>query len=364
MMVDYRATANRFRSIFVQRSRYISALLAVLALGVLVGTMNARPTRAAVPQTYVVQVGAGGPANIDLLQFAPGSLKVHRGDTVTWLINGFHNVHVGSTKPLDLVIAPEVEGKPLPQANPQIFFPSGPASGAAYQGGEAGSGVPLPMPGAPPPSPAFSLVIDVEPGTSIAYLCDIHPGMAGSLLVVDDDETIPTPAEVAVQTAVEFGGSIGAASEAATKMEAESVNTALSSGSKVAVQMGNDVGRAAIQQFFPYVSVIKAGESVTWQFGENAMEPHTVSMPALRGQDIAPVPQEGKPPILAMGPSLAPMTESGATIKTGDKFSSGLLIPIPGQLPTYTLTFADPGVYPYACNIHAGMNGVVVVMPQ
>jgi len=167
-----------------------------------------------------------------------------------------------------------------------------------------------------------------------------------------------------MQAAAEFGASIGAASDSANKMEAASAKMMLSAGDKAAVQMGNDVGRAAIDQFFPYVTVIKAGESVTWKFGEGAIEPHTVSMPPLRGQEVAPMPQEGKPPILAVGPGIAPMTQSGATIKSGDKFSSGLLMPIPGQLPTFSLTFADPGVYPYVCNIHPGMNGVVVVMAK
>jgi plastocyanin len=349
------------RRFFAERARLILMLMSIFALGVLIGATNARSARAATAQTYVVQVGAGGPANTDLLQFAPGTLKVHRGDTVTWLINGFHNVRVGAAKPVDFVITPEVNGKPLPQVNPQIFFPSGPKSGAAYEGGEAGSGVPLPMPNAPPPSPAFSLKIDVKPGTSVAYLCDIHPGMAGSLAVVEDSETIPSPAEVAVQAALEFGASIGAASEAAIKLEAESAKMIPSTGGQASVQMGNDVGRAVTLQFFPYVTTIKAGESVTWKFGDSAVEPHTVSMPPIRGQEVVPMPQEGKPPILAVGPSLAPMTQSGATVKAGEKFSSGLLVPVPGKVPTFTLTFAEPGVYPYTCNIHPAMNGVVVV---
>ena len=362
MKVDYGVTINRLRSLFAEHPRLLFVLVGVLTLGLLVGARDARSAQAASAQTYVVQVGAGDIANTALLQFAPGSLKVHRGDTVTWLINGFHNVHLGATKPADMLIAPEVKGKPLPQFNPQIAFPSGAKSGSAYQGGEAGSGVPLPMPGAPPPSPAFSLVIDMKSGASIAYLCDIHPGMAGSLTVVEDSATIPSPAEVAVQAAAEFGASSAATSEAATKMETESAKLMQSSGGKASVQMGYDVGRAAILQFFPYVTMIKAGDSVTWKYSEGAIEPHTVSFPSMRGQEVVPMPQEGKPPILTAGPALAPMTQSGATIKAGDKFSSGLLEPVPGKLPTFTLTFADVGVYPYVCNLHAGMNGVVVVM--
>ncbi len=361
MKVNYDTTFNRLNAFFTEHPRGIFVLVGILALGMVVGAAGTRSAQAATTQTYIVQVGVQGPANSDLLQFAPGSLKVHRGDTVTWLINGFHNVHLGATKSANVIIAPDVNGKPLPQFNPQVAFPFGPKSGSTYQSGEAGSGVPLPGSGL---STVFSLVIDAQPGTAIAYLCDVHPGMAGSLTVVDDSEKIPNPAEVAVQAAAEFGASIGTASDSANKVEAASAKLMLSAGSKAAVQMGNDVGRAAIDQFFPYVTVIQVGESVTWKFGESAIEPHTVSMPPLRGQEVAPTPQDGKPPILAVGPGIAPMTQSGATIKTGDKFSSGLLMPIPGQLPTFSLTFADPGVYPYVCNIHPGMNGVVVVMAK
>jgi plastocyanin len=364
MKAHYLVTTKHLRSLFTTYPRFIFLFLGIFALGIFVGSTDTYSVQAATAQSYIVQVGAGGPANTDLLQFAPGSLKVHRGDTVTWMINGFHNVHVGAIKPLDMVVAPEVDGKPFPQFNPKIAFPSGPPSGSAYQGGEAGSGVPLPMPGSPPPSPAFSLVLDVKPGTSIAYLCDIHPGMAGSLTVVEDSEKIPSPTEVSIQAAAEFGASIGTAMDTANKMETESAKMMQSNVDKATVQMGGDVGRAAINQFFPYTAVIKAGESVTWKFGESAIEPHTVSMPALRGQDVLPMPQQGKPPILAVGPSIVPMTQSESTIKTGDKFSSGLLVPVPGQLPTFTLTFTDPGVYPYACNIHPGMNGVVAVMAK
>src|SRR5262245_43586062 len=277
MKIDYRVTIGRLRSLFLERPRLALGLVGALLIGVLVGIASARPARAAFAQTYIVQVGAGEIANTALLQFAPGSLKVHRGDTVTWLINSFHNVHVGATKPADLIVAPEVNGKPLPQMNPQVAFPYGPKSGSAYQGGEAGSGIPLPMPGGPPPSPAFSLVIDMKPGSAIAYLCDIHPGMAGSLIVAEDSEAIPSPADVAVQAAGEFAATSGAASQAANAMEADSAKMIASVDGKASVQMGYDVGRAAILQFFPYTTVIKAGESVTWKFGASAIEPHTVS---------------------------------------------------------------------------------------
>src|SRR5262245_30364150 len=157
MKGDYRVTFYRLCAFLKERRRPIFVLVGLLALGMLIGATGIRSARAVSPQTYIVQVGAGGEANVDLLQFGPGSLKVHRGDTVTWLINGFHNVHVGASKPADIVIAPTVNGKPMPQINPQVAFPYGAKSGSAYQGSEVGSGLPL----TPNISPIFSLVIDL-----------------------------------------------------------------------------------------------------------------------------------------------------------------------------------------------------------
>lgn len=340
------------RSLFNHPHALKVAFAAAVAFGIGVGAASAHPAKAATPAHYVVQVGAAGPANIDLLQFGPGTLQVHRGDTITWAIGGFHNVHVGGEAPSELVIAPEVDGKPLPQINPQVAFPYGAKNGEAFTGTESGSGL------IPPDQPqAFSLVIDVAAGTTFSYQCDIHPGMAGNVTVVDDATEIPSPVDVQLQGAAELGGSIGAAVPTYYDMFGKSSAMMMSTNGTATVQPGNDVGRAAMNLFFPYITNIKAGESVSWTIPATSIEPHTISNPPIYGQEFSPIEQKDAPPILALGNTLAPMTQSGTTIKTGDAWSSGLILP--GT--TFTLTFADAGVYPYACNIHPGMNGVVVV---
>jgi hypothetical protein len=109
------------------------------------------------PQTFTIQAGTFAPGNAEILVFAPQSLQIHRGDTVTWLINGFHDVRFDSA-PAELVVVVDVNGAPTPTINPVVAFPSI-ENGAVYQGGSVGSGLPL-----PPASPVFSLVMDVEPG--------------------------------------------------------------------------------------------------------------------------------------------------------------------------------------------------------
>jgi plastocyanin len=302
-------------------------------------------------QNFFVQAGALGTGNIEILAFAPQSIQIHRGDTVTWFINSFHNVRFANG-PAEMVIVADVNGQPMPQLDPAIAYPTI-NSGDTYTGGELGSGLPDPT----SPNKSFSLVMDVEPGV-YSYVCDIHAGMVGLINVVADTETIPGAAEVALQGASELRAAIDAATPALLELE---TIAAAPADNGVQVQVGNGgTGRATVNQFFPLAATITAGQSVTWNIPADSVEPHTVSWPITRGQDFVPVPvEEGKPPVLVMGPSVLPMTESGASVNAGDDFSSGFFLP--GQ--SFTLTFNEPGVYPYTCNIHPGMNGVVVVEP-
>ena len=299
------------------------------------------------PQAFTVMAGGHGPGNVEVLAFAPLSLQVHRGDSITWVVTGFHNIHF-ENEPQPLVVMSEVNGQMMPLLNSAIAFPTI-ETNAAYQGGDANSG--LPVEGAPP----FSLVIDLEPGT-YSYLCDIHPGMAGTVTVVADDVTIPSPSQTTLQGAGELGATIGAASVTLLELE----NQAIAQADPHQVQLGSGgTGRATINELFPFTTVIKAGESVTWTNPADSVEPHLVGWPPVRGQDVAPIEVEGQPPILAMGPTLLPLTPSESAIALGEAFASGIIEP--GQ--SYTLTFTEPGVYSYTCNIHPAMNGTVVVQP-
>src|SRR5579859_3078389 len=77
-------------------------------------------------QSFVVMAGGGSIAQVDVMDFAPHTLKIHRGDSVTWFITGFHDVDFNS-QAQPLVIAPAVNGKPTPQLNPDVVFPNIPA---------------------------------------------------------------------------------------------------------------------------------------------------------------------------------------------------------------------------------------------
>lgn len=326
----------------------IAAFVAGSSAGWLMGNSPVR-AQDTTQQEFMVQVGGSGPGNVDLLAFAPQSLQVHQGDTVTFVTAGFHNVRFGNDM-VPSVIMTELDGQAIPAFNPEIVLRNT-ESGEVFSGGNVNSG--MPQPGA---SPVWSLVIDAEPGT-YAFLCDIHPGMAGVLTVVDDSVAIPSPAEVAEQGAAELMSALNSAFGAGLDIEAQSLTAVNDDNS---IQMGSaNTGRATVNQFFPFSLVIEAGESVTWVNPEASVEPHLVSWPPVRGQDVQVIEVEGQPPIFGLGPTLAPMTPTESTVQPGEAFGSGLVMP--GT--SYTLTFAEPGVYPFTCNIHPAMNGVVVVEP-
>src|SRR5215213_9641638 len=95
------------------------AIVAVAALAIAVGALSSRLVARAhdgETQTFIVQAGAGGFGNGELLGFAPQSLQIHRGDTVTWTIASFHNIHFAS-EPAPLVVPGEVNGQTMPLLN-------------------------------------------------------------------------------------------------------------------------------------------------------------------------------------------------------------------------------------------------------
>jgi plastocyanin len=311
----------------------------------------------AAPQTYTVFAGASGPSNTDVLAFAPQSLQVHRGDTVVWQILGFHNVRFDN-QPGEFIIAPVIDGQPVPQFNPELAF-ANIESGATYTGGVVNSGLPN--------GSAFSLVMDVEPGT-YAYLCDVHPGMVGTITVVEDSVEIPSPEEALTNGVNEISANVGAglgAAGAAMAMAGHDMDMGEGSTDHSAhVMAGARGGASSVQMFFPAVVTIHAGESVTWQTAQGTpAEPHTVTAFPLPTEDeqvvVVPPSAEGQPPMLTLGAPWTPNVQDGQEITPDQYFNSGIILPD----QTISLTFNEPGVYSYGCFLHPGMIGAVVVLP-
>ncbi len=304
-------------------------------------------------QTYVVLAGGAGPNQVDVLGFSPSALQIHRGDTVIWHLIGFHNIDFNN-QIAQLIIAPTVDGKPLPQLNPEVAFPNLPAGGK-YTGGRVNSGLPL----GPDAPTEFMLTFDAPPGT-YAYLCDVHPGMVGTVTVVPDDQPVPSPQESFTKAMNELGNDVNAGMGAAMSAMQMASSGIVASGD-ASVMAGAYASPSSVQAFFPAVVVIKPGSTVTWTIDPKGVESHTMTSLPLPppGSEFAlqPPAKAGDPPLILLAGPGFPSAISGSEVKTGTAFNSGVI----GPDATYALKFTTPGVYQYGCILHPGMFGVVIV---
>jgi len=125
----------------------------------------AEPVQAPVANGATVTAGWGDKL-IGVNRFSPETVSVKVGQTVTWRDSSPWLPHTVSFQP------PFKNGE-----EPDALLPVGVKSGGKFDGGVAHSGVFGPKP--PFPTDNFSLVF-TKPG-KYAYLCLLHPGMAGTV---------------------------------------------------------------------------------------------------------------------------------------------------------------------------------------
>lgn len=113
------------------------------------------------------------------------------------------------------------------------------------------------------------------------------------------------------------------------------------------LQSGASSHNEALQglRFYPSSITIDAGDSITWSFPSG--EPHTVTF--LGPRKAPPPPDDPSNPAPA-----------GGSTYNGSKYTSSGYVLL-GK--TYTLKFPKPGVYPYLCLLHGGMEGTITVQP-
>ena len=137
------------------------------------GDARGRATGIAVPTQAPVADGATVTASwgdqlVAVNQFAPETVSVKVGQTVTWKDASPYMPHTVSFQP------------PFKSPNePNAFLPAGAKSGSGFPGGVAHSGIFGPAPAFP--VNGFSLTF-TKAGT-YPYLCLLHPGMAGTVQV-------------------------------------------------------------------------------------------------------------------------------------------------------------------------------------
>lgn len=328
-------------------------VVVALVVVMLTGLANSLTgVRAATAASYNVIVGNDTPYGLEPLAFYPQTIKVHKGDTVNWNFRGFHNVRF-DTKPLDQVAVNDIDGKKLPELNPVIIAPNLKSGGDAKPG--ANTGVLFAY---NPTAPTFSMVMNLAPGT-YTYICDVHPGMVGTIIVEDDSTTIPAPADVdkegeaAAAQAIADGNS--AIADATTSM------LPVAKDGVLAVAAGLQKGSTAVSKFFPDQATITVGQSVTWTVPKG-FNVHTVNFPLAstgRVDAFSLLIDSKKIPHNVASQAGAPIGKSGDVLPDNGVIQSGILTP--GA--SFTVKFTKPGVYAYYCAIHPDQFGIVEVIP-
>ena len=322
--------------------------ITVLICAVAVGAASL-PGRAQ-PVSWKVSVGADTPDHsLQGQDFYPRTITINAGDTITWTKNVVleHTVTFLSGARPPLPFSPQPDHRVL--FNPAVAFPQG---GSSYDGTGVTSSGTIEKAGA-----SYTLTF-TKPGR-YAYLCLLHPGMQGTVLVQAAGKAPMTQAQVTKAAADQW-----AASLAVGKKLVANWKPSASGGVYTAPMVGDAQAHITLLRFTPGPLRVKAGSTVKWTVTD-PFEIHTVTF-----QGAGEVPQwlqleqaaQGPPKIWVNPKILAP---AGGPTHTGNTYyNSGILFPVNPPGPTaYTLKFTKPGTYTYWCVVHVaeGMRGSIVV---
>lgn len=380
---------------------------AMLLAGQLVvaGTVHAVPPVLTITADQPAAVPAGH--NWAYNDFFPRRLTVHTGDTIQFALQGFHTATLlprgtngpeGSlANPIAVRDADDSTRNPngtakgilnLAALTPTSFTCGTAVSPCAYDGSHLVSSGPPSGPG------PYVVRITAKPGT-YSFICVIHPRMRGTIKVADGDDPGDTPASVARRVAAQIVSdrAAGFAAEAAANHARVTVDDGvrtwwLSAGTSTRN------GHVAILEMLPASVNVQKGDRVAWR-SRAVNEPHTVTFPGDLMTEFQPmcegaggvdtpatplhIPPQGMFDFTCGGGPLdeieldggngvrnlsSPTTvaDSGFMASHAEDRSIGL--PFNVALATWSVKIdrnAVAGTYTYVCQIHAGMEGTLVV---
>ena len=292
-------------------------------------------------QTAGLTVATGsGEAGYAVNLFGSPKVTVATGSTLTFKNSWYepHTVTFPGSKPVP------------PPSDPTAPVPTNPGQTVAFDG------VTYLSSGFLMKDQTFALSFPTK-GT-FPFICIIHPGMAGSVDVVDaGTASISTQAQLDATAAKTFSDALVALKAAAAAAIAKGVTkTANADGSSTwTVTIGGLVGPSDLQQFFLANVNIQAGDTVKW---ESAVPtPHTATF--LSGTPFPVPPTPGNPKVLVAAPAPAAGYDGTGYVNSG-------IIGIGWPAQQFSMKFTKAGTYPYICVLHVdqGMGGSITVASQ
>jgi plastocyanin len=359
----------------------------------------------AAAQTISIGVDHSTPSghNFEYTDFFPRTgVTIHSGDVVDfgWAStpDGFHTATVlknGET-PNDAwstvypFAQPDADdGAGQLQLNPKIG-PSNPPPGSGAPGACGDATTPCAYDGSTDVNSGpngtdgashFFVQVNAAAGSTIIFVCLIHPGMAGSLSVADPATTSSTASDVsaAAQSQADADTSAALAKEAAVNNSSSATNA--DGTHTITMTAGTAVPYVEIAEMLPNDVQIAAGDTVNWVTTTIA-DPHTVTFPLGDDPSTEPIPSvcegtgstDGPFNPGAPGPPcgdptmfethLNPAPSGGTVISaTTTVATSGIIGTPPGPFPnSYAFSFPASGSFTYQCRIHDHMTGTVTVL--
>jgi plastocyanin len=387
----------------------IAGITAVLAVGIPISAS------ATAPQTYTIGVDHFDPLNqqinpatgmpldggkfIEYTDFFTRSVKVHSGDVLDFRVAlPDHLVQVTPGPEADArqqfpLFFPDEENA-LGSGGPKVLL--GPAVFSAFGGFQTcGASANSPcdpssqfaataFPGGP--NSDWFVAINGAPGTTFNYFCHLHPGMRGTVTVVDTNTPIETPAQVIAAADHQFNLDRAEGMAAYARAQAPSFTGGAPGTRTYQVHVGvttND-RHVAIHGMLPSTLNLAPGDTVQYNWQFNVI--HTVSFeagPGLRsplGADCgasyvplnAPPPpfpdctefENGQPEIILDPGTTAP----GQELNMATGADSGVLVGADygafyGNLgaSSWSVKASQPGSYAFRCTIHDWMTGTLNV---
>jgi plastocyanin len=335
-------------------------LTAVAALPAL-ATASTKTVYADAPPSAQKALGKyGASAN----EFFLTRIAVHQGDTVKFVITGFHTVDLPGPSKTDLPILvsdgpvtgdDDAAGNPFwfNGIRPKVFLNPmllGPTGSSTYDGSaRADSGLPL---GKPKP---YKIKF-TKPGT-YKYFCDVHPGMIGFVIVKAKGKHIPSAKQDARALAKQVKDAVSTAKRlVTTKVKGHKVSLGASA-------------RNGVEDYamFPGKLTVKRGTVVTFAMSRTSRDFHTATFgPKSYLLPMSKAIQSASPEQQAFYPSDNPTLGPGIVTPTshGNGFgNTGFVDRDPGTpFPASgKLKFTKKGKYRFICLIHPFMVGIIIV---
>jgi plastocyanin len=348
------------------------------------------------PTVYPIGVDHAGPANHDFeyVDFFPrAGIRLHAGDVFDFgwaqAPDGLHTstlLKTGETVAQGLqefpLVVPDTDdpGGQL-QFNPAVLFPTSPTCGTAanpctYDGTSSLNSGAVPTDG----TSQFFARITAPAGSTVTFMCAIHPGMVGTATVVPDNQpATPLPAVRGTALAQSIQDTVGAL-RAEAQAEATSVQQNPDGTRTITMTAGTATDFVEVVEMLPQTVTVRAGDTVRW-VTKTKKDPHTVTFPQGDDPSTEPIPQvcEGQPvdtPASTTGPPCSNLADFeihlnpfpfGPTVISSPTTvaTSGIIDTFP-QTPfpdNYSFSFPNAGTFGYQCRIHDHMVGTVIATP-